>query len=49
MRTASILYFLGVFTLAIGIAVAAKEPSAIPVIIGIGILIASLVKFLEGK
>ena len=49
MRPASLLYLTGVFLLAVGIAVVNKEPAAVPITMGIGFLIAALVKFLEGK
>jgi hypothetical protein len=47
MRPATLVYFLGVLLLGLGIATAAKELAAIPITVGIGCIIAALFKHFE--
>lgn len=46
MKVSSIVYFLGITLLGIGITVASHEPSAVPITLGIGCIIAALFKYL---
>jgi hypothetical protein len=47
MRPATIVYFLGILIFGIGITVGTREPAAFPIILGMGLIIASLFKYCE--
>ncbi len=49
MKTYALMYFVGLFLLGMGLSLAMRQPSALPITMGSGLLLSGIVKYLEGS